>query len=60
LRPAKTKQKVSGCFRTLLGAKIYARILGFVSTTRKHQFSVFKELKNAFLGKTFLEEAFTS
>ena len=53
LRPAKTKQKVAGCFRTLQGAKIYARIFGFISTTRKHQFSVFKELKAAFQGDTF-------
>ena len=54
LRPAKTKQKVAGCFRTLEGANTYARILGFVSTARKHQFSVFKELKSAFSGETFL------
>ena len=25
LRPAKVKQKVSGCFRTRRGAKVYAR-----------------------------------
>lgn len=54
LRPAKTKQKVAGCFRTLEGAQIYARIFGFISTVRKHQSSVFNELKSAFEGKTFL------
>lgn len=54
LRPAKTKQKVAGSFRTLEGAKIYARILGFVATTRKHQFSIFKELRFSFSGHTFL------
>lgn len=54
LRPAKTKQKVAGSFRTLEGAKIYARIFGFISTARKHQFNVFKELKLAFSGHTFL------
>ena len=54
LRPAKTKQKVAGAFRTLEGAQIYARIFGFISTARKHQRSVFNELKNAFEGYTFL------
>lgn len=54
IRPAKTKQKVAGCFRTFDGAKIYARILGFVSTTRKHQFSIFNELKATFEGQNFL------
>lgn len=54
LRPAKTKLKVAGSFRTLEGARIYARIFGFISTARKHQSSVFNELKNAFEGKTFL------
>lgn len=54
LRPAKTKQKVAGSFRTLEGAKKYARIYGFISTTRKHQFSIFNELKKAFTGETFL------
>ena len=60
LRPAKTKQKIAGSFRTLEGAKIYARVFGFISTARKHQLSVFKELKLAFSGKTFLIEAHTS
>jgi transposase len=60
LRPAKTKQKVSGAFRTLEGAQIYARIFGFISTARKHQSSVFKELKNAFGGNTFLTQTYPS
>ena len=54
LRPAKTKQKVAGAFRTFEGAEIYARIFGFISTSRKHQFNVFNELKRAFTGETFL------
>ena len=48
LRPAKVKQKVSGCFRTLLGAQHYARIAGFVSTVRKNNLNVFNELCNIF------------
>ncbi|MFT4687714.1 MAG: transposase [Neolewinella sp.] len=35
LRPWKTKLKVSGCFRTLTGAKYYAGINGFCSTVKK-------------------------
>lgn len=54
IRPAKTKQKIAGSFRTFEGAKIYARILGFVSTSRKHQFSIFNELKSTFEGDNFL------
>ena len=45
VRPAKTKQKVAGCFRTLEGANRYARIQGFISTCRKQNFNVFKELR---------------
>jgi transposase len=54
LRPAKTKQKVAGAFRTFEGASIYARIFGFISTARKHELNVFNELKNALTGETFL------
>lgn len=54
VRPAKVKQKVSGCFRTLLGSQVYARIEGFVSTARKQERSVFAELCAAFGGQTFL------
>jgi len=54
VRPAKLKQKVSGCFRTLGGAQVYARIEGFVSTVRKQERNVFNELRAAFGGQTFL------
>lgn len=54
IRPIKVKQKISGCLRTLKGANHYARIAGFISTTRKHHLNVFKELCNAFQGYTFL------
>ena len=54
VRPAKLKQKVSGCFRTLGGAQVYARIEGFLSTVRKQERNAFKELCAAFAGQTFL------
>lgn len=54
VRPAKVKQKVSGCFRTTAGAKRYARIQSFISTARKQQQQVFQQIKQALSGTTFL------
>jgi len=48
IRPVKLKQKISGGFRTFHGAEIYARIESYVSTLRKNQFNIFKELSNVF------------
>ena len=54
VRPAKIKQKMAGCFRTLRGARIYARIQSFISTARKQQLNVFNELVATFGGHNFL------
>lgn len=54
IRPAKVKQKISNCFRTITGADIYARIEGFISTVRKHNRNVFSELYSTFEGKNFI------
>jgi transposase len=54
IRPIKVKQKISGCFRTFKGAEHYARIAGFISTTRKNKLNVFKELCSVFYGYSFL------
>jgi len=48
LRPAKVKQKVSGCFRTQQGAKVYARLQAVISTCRKQERNVFASLHNLF------------
>lgn len=56
LRPAKTKQKVSGCLRTFKGAQCYARVRSFIDTARKQQRNVFQEIKAVFEGKAFLVE----
>lgn len=53
LRPMKIKQKMAGCFRTLQGARIYARIQGFISTVQKHGLNVFNELRATFDGSPF-------
>ena len=52
IRPTKTKMKVSGCFRTLYGAEIYARVQSFVSTVRKLHCNPFNELLTALSGGT--------
>lgn len=48
LRPSKVKQKVSGCFRTKRGAKVYARLQAVISTCRKQGRNVFVTLRNLF------------
>jgi transposase len=40
LRMNKVKQKISGCFRTLAGARMFCRIRGFISTAKKRGLSV--------------------
>jgi len=50
LRPAKVKQRVSGCFRTESGAGVYARISGFISTMRKNGRNVVDELASVLSG----------
>lgn len=54
IRPAKIKQKISNCFRTVKGAEVYARIEGFVSTARKQNRNVFTELCTTFEGHNFI------
>lgn len=54
IRPAKTKQKISGSFRTFQGAEVYARIEGFISTCKKHHQNIFKELVNTLNGSNFI------
>lgn len=45
LRMMKCKQKISGGFRTELGAKIFVRIRGFISTARKQGWNIFKSIQ---------------
>ena len=48
LRPAKVKQKVSGGFRTVQGANVYARLQAMISTARKQDRNVFAFLRDLF------------
>lgn len=53
IRHVKIKQKISMCFRTFEGAKIYARIQGVIDTIKKHGLNVFQTLKNINLNQNF-------
>lgn len=50
LRMVKTKQKVSGCFRSSKGAHAFASIRGYISTSKKNAISVLDALTNLMRG----------
>jgi transposase len=54
IRMVKVKQKVSGGFRTLEGAKRFGRIRGYISTARKNSKNVFEAIQDAFDGNPFI------
>jgi len=59
IRMIKTKTKVSGCFRSLLGAENYLKIMSYVGTAKKHGKSAFKAIQQAISGNPsfFLQES---
>jgi transposase len=57
IRMEKTRQKVSGCFRTLHGARVFARLRSYISTCRKQGRNIWEELHNAMVGKPFFPSA---
>jgi len=54
LRMLKVKHKVSGCFRSPQGADQFCRIRGYISTLRKHGYSVLDGLTSVFVGQPYL------
>lgn len=54
IRMEKVRQKISGCFRTLHGARVFARIRSYISTCRKQGRNILDELENAVRGKPFI------
>ena len=54
IRMVKVKQKVSGGFRTLEGAKRFGRIRGYISTARKHSKNIVEAIRDAFDGTPFI------
>jgi transposase-like protein len=54
LRMVKTKQKVSGCFRSLEGAKVFADLMSVIKTAVKQNVSPFAAVRSVFLGQCCL------
>ncbi|OUC15927.1 MAG: transposase [Alkalinema sp. CACIAM 70d] len=50
LRMMKLKQKISGCFRSEDGARMFCRIRGYLSTLRKQHINLFDALVALFSG----------
>jgi transposase len=48
LRMTKTKQTVSGCFRSMKGAQAFCRIRGFISTIKKHGLDILTHIEKCF------------
>jgi len=51
IRMTKVQQKISGCFRSMDGAKIFCRVRSYLSTCRKHDVNTSKALDLLFQGK---------
>lgn len=54
LRPNKTKQKVSGCFRSWKGIKTFTKVRSFISTVKKRKLNLLDSIKNIFEGTPVL------
>ncbi|MDR1194753.1 MAG: transposase [Peptococcaceae bacterium] len=50
LRPSKTRQKVSGCFRSWEGLVTYAKTRSFIATAKKRRFNLLHSISRALRG----------
>ncbi|MGD1857398.1 MAG: transposase, partial [Leptolyngbyaceae cyanobacterium] len=51
VRMMKLKQKISGCFRSVSGARMFCRIRGYLSTLRKQDRTILDALIGLFSGQ---------
>lgn len=51
IRMTKVQQKISGCFKSLDGAKIFCRVRSYLLTAQKHGVTPTEALKSLFAGK---------
>ena len=51
-RMVKTKTKVSGCFRSIVGARGYLKIMSYIGTARKQGISPYEAIRQAVLGNS--------
>ena len=54
LRMSKVRQKISGTFRTSLGAQRFARIRSYISTARKNRYDILGTLADALQNQPFM------
>src|SRR5262249_32899735 len=57
IRMVKLKQKVSGCLRTLAGARLFCAIRSYLSTAAKHDVSFFDALVMLTGGRPWIPDA---
>ena len=50
IRMPKVKQRISGCFRTLIGAENFCVIRSYLDTARKQGFGMLHAMQAAFAG----------
>jgi transposase len=54
IRMIKVRLKISGCFRTLQGAKNFARIRSYISTARKQGCNILNAITDAVVGQPLI------